>query len=103
MTPVVLMLVSLSAAPEVKVEKDVLYATLGGEKLMLDIARPATPGPHPLLIGFHGGAWKYGSRKDLSKPVGSLLDFGATGPRSLIEVMAEQGYAVASVSYRLAP
>lgn len=103
MNAVVLSLWVLSAAPSVTTEKDIVYATAGGEKLMLDIARPSKPGPHPVLVGFHGGAWKYGSRKDLSRPVGTLLDFGATGPRSLIETIAESGYVVVSVGYRLAP
>jgi acetyl esterase/lipase len=103
MTPLLLTLFTLSAAPAITVERDVLYATAGGEKLMLDIARPTTPGPYPVLVGFHGGAWKYGNRRDLSKPVGGMLDFGSAGPRSLIELIAEQGYVVVSASYRLAP
>lgn len=103
MNAVILSLFVLSAAPSVTTEKDIVYATAGGEKLMMDIARPSKPGPYPVLVGFHGGAWKYGSRKDLSKPVSVLWDFGATGPRSLIEVIAESGYVVVSVSYRLAP
>lgn len=103
MMPLVFTLFTLGAAPTVTVERNIVYATVGGDKLMLDLARPNTPGPHPVLVGFHGGAWKYGNRSDLSKPVGDLLDFAGSGPRSMIEVMAEQGFAVASVSYRLAP
>lgn len=103
MTPIILSIFTLAATPEVRTERDIPFATVNGEKLMLDIARPKSPGPYPVLVGFHGGAWKYGSRRDLSKPVSNLWDFGATGPRSLIEVVAESGYVVVSASYRLAP
>lgn len=103
MSPLLLTLALVTTAPTVKVERDIVYATIDGVKLTLDLARPSTPGPHPLLVGFHGGAWKGGNKRDLSRPTISLLDFGNTGPRSLLEVMAEDGYAVASVGYRLAP
>lgn len=76
----------LSADPVV--QRDITYATLGGEKLQLDITRPSTPGPHPCVLCFHGGAWKYGHRRDVTAFTADL---------------AKQGYAAAAVSYRLAP
>lgn len=88
-------------APTVTLTPDVEYATVDGEKLMLDLAVPKAPGPHPVVVCFHGGAWKAGSRKDLSRGV-VWADFG-TGGTSLIEALAARGYAAASVSYRLAP
>ncbi len=87
--------------PNVAVTPDLVYGTAGADKLMLDLAVPRTGGPHPLVLCLHGGAWKAGSRKDLSKGV-MWADFG-TGRASLIESLAGEGFAAASVSYRLAP
>lgn len=83
------------------VQFNVTYATVDGEKLQLDLALPATPGPHPCVVCLHGGAWRMGSRRDLSRP-GSWADCGFPG-KSLLEVLADRGFAAASVSYRLAP
>ena len=78
----------------VKVERNIVYATAGGEKVLLDIAAPTEGGPYPAVLLLHGGAWSIGSRKELS--------VSKTGP-SLIEQIAARGYVVASASYRLAP
>ena len=51
--------------PAIKLEKAVHYATAGDEKLLLDIAIPPGDGPFPCVVCFHGGAWRYGSRRDL--------------------------------------
>lgn len=72
----------------IKVEKDVTYATVDDQKLQFDVAMPKEGGPYPCIVCFHGGAWKFGSRKDLSR---------------LIETVAARGYVVATASYRLAP
>jgi acetyl esterase/lipase len=86
--------------PAVTVERNVVYTSAGGQKLMLDIAMPAEPGPHPCVVCFHGGAWRMGSRTDLSRP-----DRDASGSitPSVIERLAANGYVAATVSYRLAP
>ena len=86
--------------PAVKVEKGITYATVGGDKLQLDIAIPPGDGPFPCVVCFHGGAWSSGSRRDLS--ASGKDKSGKTTP-SWIEVIAEKGYVAASVSYRLAP
>lgn len=98
------------------------YATEGRTALQLDFVAPKTSGPHPCVVCLHGGAWKAGSRKDLSTPA-LWADFGIAGalpraagtrditaplrtkrePASLLDVLASQGFAAASVSYRLAP
>lgn len=114
----------LAADPTAVVKKyDQTFAVVDGVTLQLDFAAPAGPGPHPCVVCLHGGAWKGGSRKDLSRPA-LWADFGPAGalPRadttrgdltaplrtnrdgpSLLEVLAAKGYAAASVSYRLAP
>ncbi len=89
-------------SPDILVKNDVPYATVDGVKLELDFAAPKAGGPHPCVVLLHGGAWKMGSRKELSRRPPADLDFGTDG-KSLTEILAERGYAAASVSYRLAP
>ncbi|CAN5234296.1 hypothetical protein BH11PLA2_BH11PLA2_26020 [soil metagenome] len=103
MFTVIVLAATLNASPSIKVERDVVYTTVDKMELKLDIARPTTPGPHPAAVGFHGGAWKYGSKQEISKPFKGMKDFGGTGPTSLLEYIAEQGYVAVSVQYRLAP
>jgi acetyl esterase/lipase len=84
----------------VKVEKNVLYDTIDGQKLYLDVAVPKDGGPHPCVVIFHGGAWRAGSRKDLS--ASDRTRDGKYVP-SVIEDVAARGYVAVSASYRLAP
>jgi acetyl esterase/lipase len=84
----------------VRVEKGIPFATVGGEALRLDLARPTTGGPYPGLLLLHGGAWRVGSRADLSTPG---TDAAGRPTPSLIEAIAAHGYVVASASYRFAP
>ena len=91
--------------PAVRKVDNVTYATVGKEKLQLDLVLPPGPGPHPMVLCFHGGAWSAGSRKMLTSPV--LLPFATTSPPAdevgIMENLARRGYAAATVSYRLAP
>jgi acetyl esterase/lipase len=71
----------------VRTELDVIYGKGGADDLKLDLALPKEgEGPFPVIVCLHGGGWKEGNRQQLSKT---------------IEVLAGQGYAAASVSYRL--
>jgi acetyl esterase/lipase len=70
------------AEPETPVE--IVYATIDGLNLQLDLYKPAGVAKPPLIVWVHGGAWRAGTRKDM--PLGGLID---------------AGYAVASVDYRL--
>lgn len=54
----------------------------------LDVLVPRGPGPHPVMVYLHGGAWVAGSPKS---------------HRKLTARIAEAGYLVFSVDYRLAP
>ena len=99
------LLLSSAAAPAVEpavvLHPDVTYAVAGPEKLRLDVAMPGTPGPHPAVVCLHGGAWRSGSRKELSR--GSpMYDFGISD-KSLTRILAERGFVAVSVGYRLAP
>ncbi len=71
------------AAPA-RVVRDVEFARIGAQALLLDLHLPPSRSHAPLIVWVHGGAWRSGSRK--SMPLGKLV---------------EDGYAVASVDYRL--
>ena len=79
-----------AADERIRVVKDVEYARVGEAPLLLDLYLPAdapagAAGPK-LIVWLHGGAWRSGSRSFM--PLSPLV---------------EQGYAVASVDYRLTP
>ncbi len=67
-------------------ENDIVYATVGGEELQLDILRPDGKGPYPSVVYLHGGGWGQKGRKDYS---GEL------------EEAANRGYVAVTVDYRL--
>lgn len=68
--------------------EDLEYARHGGIRLRLDILQPKGPGPHPVVIYLHGGAFAVGSKRT---------------HRALAAAYASQGYLVCNVDYRLAP
>jgi acetyl esterase/lipase len=71
--------------PDVRHLRDLEYARAGEKSLRLDLYLPqGAPGPLPAIVWVHGGAWRAGSKEN---------------PRAA--PMAERGYAVASVGYRL--
>jgi acetyl esterase len=72
----------------IRLVEDLPYACQGGKSLRLDILQPKGPGPHPVLIYLHGGAFAVGSKRT---------------HRALAAVYASQGYLVCNVDYRLAP
>ena len=84
----------------VKVERSVLYDTIDKQKLYLDIAMPKEGGPYPCVVMFHGGAWRGGSRKDIS--IGDKGKDGKVLP-SALEDVAARGYVAVAPNYRLAP
>lgn len=64
--------------------RDVEYARLGEQSLKLDVYVPQGKARPPLVVWVHGGAWRSGSKSNM--PLGKLV---------------EDGYALASVDYRL--
>jgi acetyl esterase/lipase len=70
----------------VQVRLDVPYGGGPQENLCLDIYLPAGDGLHPALLCLHGGAWQHGSQRQ----------YESWGPW-----LAERGYAVIAVEYRL--
>jgi len=97
---------ALAAEPETEIvsKPDVTYLERDGDKLQLDLVLPKSKGPHPIVICFHGGAWMAGGRKDLTTP--ALFNPGGSDGKktfAVLENLAKNGYAAATVSYRLAP
>ncbi|MED4225911.1 alpha/beta hydrolase [Neobacillus cucumis] len=72
---------------EVKVIADLEFAAPNGKPLLLDLYLPiGAEGPVPVIVWLHGGGWRIGDRK--------------LGPDFRVR-FAEQGYAMASIEYRL--
>lgn len=73
----------MGARAQARVERDIEFAVVEGHRLALDLHLPERQSG-ALVVWVHGGAWRSGSRADM--PLGKLV---------------EDGFAVASVSYRL--
>tara|TARA_B100000700_G_C14310276_1_gene518949 strand:+ start:156 stop:326 length:171 start_codon:yes stop_codon:yes gene_type:complete len=43
----------------------IIYGEVLGAGLLADIAQPTGDGPHPVLLGVHGGRWHYSNRSEL--------------------------------------
>ena len=77
--------------PAVKLIKDIPYVEGGGPRQRLDIHLPRQPlpGPAPVLLYVHGGAWVIGNKKDQGLP--------------MINHLAANGWVCVSPNYRLSP
>src|SRR5258706_7737022 len=76
------------ASDQMSLQRDIVYETIDGKEIKLDVAIPAGPGPYPLILCVHGGAWRVGDKSKLT---------------SLIEDLARHDYVAASINYRFAP
>ncbi|MGW4772562.1 alpha/beta hydrolase fold domain-containing protein [Nocardia sp. NPDC004278] len=83
------------AASSARAIPDLVYATVDGVDLRLDLYLPAGTAAAPLVLYFHGGGWSRGSRKNYGS-VGWQAD-----ERTPFAQVVAAGYAVASVDYRL--
>ena len=70
----------------VQIRLDVPYGGGPQENLCVDLYLPKSAGMHPALLCLHGGAWLRGSQRQ----------YKSWGPW-----LAERGYAVVAVDYRL--
>jgi acetyl esterase/lipase len=68
-----------------KIIGNIVYAKRPTGDLHLDLYLPATPAPHPLVIWIHGGGWKFGDKAWMF----------------YLRKLTGQGFAIASVQYRL--
>ena len=89
-TLLILMLTSPILAAERKVLRDVAYAEPKNERQTLDVYAPAEGEGHPVIFWIHGGGWKAGDKKSVSKKPQIFVDKGfvfvATNYRFLPEV-----------------
>ncbi len=76
---------SIGIPEDAVVRKDLVYAVIDGEKLLLDLYIPANTKQAPLVIWVHGGAWRGGSKNN---------------PRYAVKLLAD-AFAIASINYRL--
>ena len=72
----------------VTTRKNVVYANRATGDLKADIYTPKTDGPHPAILVIHGGYWRFGSKSAMSQRSRQLAD---------------RGYVVVNIDYRLAP
>lgn len=66
--------------------RNLVYAELTGQQLLLDLYRPDTDRRVPVVLYFHSGGWRSGNKDDCK-----------------VKWLTRYGFAVASVSYRLLP
>jgi acetyl esterase/lipase len=81
------MAVNASAAYAVDVE-DVEYLRHGSTPLLVRLFKPRGPGPFPLIVELHGGAWCRGDR---------------TNDTAINEPLAKSGVVVAALDFRMPP
>lgn len=78
---------------KVMVRKDIVYSTVPGYRpLLLDLYAPEDHGQRPLVIFIHGGSWTTGSKRVTA----NFSDFPG-----VLAALANRGFTVASVDYRL--
>ncbi len=77
----------MGAASAVDFE-DVTYLTVAGKPLLARLYKPHGPGPHPVMIDLHGGAWCNQDR---------------TTNTLLSEAMARAGILVMALDFRMPP
>lgn len=76
-----------TAAAQAPTHDDLVYAVVGGKALELDLYLPTSgKAPYPLVVFIHGGGWA-GGTKDT--------------PPGLALPLQQQGFAIASIDYRL--
>jgi acetyl esterase/lipase len=76
------------ARVDILIRRGVKLGTPGDPPLTLDVYRPSSAGPHPVLLQLYGGAWQRGAPEDN----GSFATW-----------FASRGYVVLAVDYRHAP
>ena len=84
-----LLLLTLSAEPAPLVKTTHTYKTVGDLKIQADVYRPDDTAVRPVVVWIHGGALDHG------QPAGV--------PKNLLDLCRDEGYALVSIDYRLAP
>ncbi|MDP6636514.1 MAG: alpha/beta hydrolase [Phycisphaerae bacterium] len=81
---------SFKTPDSVTVARDIVYATYGKRKVMLDMYLPKNPpaGKIPCIMTIHGGGWRNGDKNKFAR---------------FASKFAENGFAAACIGYRLMP
>jgi acetyl esterase/lipase len=74
--------------PDVRIQRGITFASPDGVPLTLDVYRPLSNGPHPILVQLYGGAWQRGAPADNA---------------AAASYFASRGYLVVAPDYRHAP
>jgi len=81
----------ITPAPTFEIEKygntdlDVVYCTPDGLPQKMDLYYPQSGGPWPVLVYVHGGSWEFGDKADTEG----------------WDALADSGYLIASINYRM--
>src|SRR6476469_1851489 len=89
LTALFLLSTANAAEPQPLVKKTYTYKTVGDLKIQADVYRPDDTKVRPVIVWIHGGALIMGNRADTSK--------------FRTDLCRENGYALVSIDYRLAP
>ncbi|RMF11792.1 MAG: alpha/beta hydrolase [Candidatus Dadabacteria bacterium] len=81
-------LMHLAADERFQVLRGIPYKLADEQPIRLDVIRPAGPGPFPVVVGIHGGAWMIGRKENL-RHAGTWF--------------AKHGFLTVLINYRLAP
>ncbi len=79
---------AMKAGDRFSLKEDIKYASPGGVELLLDAYVPKLTGPLPAVMVVHGGAWRSGSKRQLTKYARDL---------------AARGIVTFAINYRLSP
>src|SRR6187397_2407033 len=77
------------AQPPALVKKAYTFKTVGDVKIQADVYRPDDTKVRPVVVWIHGGALILGNRAGV--------------PKNILDLCREEGYALISIDYRLAP
>ena len=84
-----LLVLTAFAAEPTPVKKAYTYKSVGDIKIQLDVYRPEDDRNRAVVVWIHGGALITGNRGGV--------------PRNLLDLCRDEGYALVSLDYRLAP
>jgi acetyl esterase/lipase len=80
---------SAQPTPTALVKTTHTYKVAGDVKIQLDVHRPDDTTVRPLIVWIHGGALLMGNKNSV--------------PRNLLDLCRDEGFALVSIDYRLAP
>ena len=78
-------------------QRDIVYKSVEGQDIALDVCTPDNSGDHPVAILVHGGGWGSGDKSGADKP-NSGADISPW-----FDAFTEAGFTWFSINYRLAP